>query len=148
MPNAGRHARLAQKTKPRRFIPEILFADDLQSHRASEIDVERFVSDPHGTATQLDWFPFFTRHQLVVFKSFRWLIRRRLNCFLERRVPGLNAASKTLAKHAHRAEFHRSGKLVAAARAGALGLRFHGSKHPSEAIKASQRAWISSSVRA
>jgi len=38
--------------------------------------------------------------------------------------------SKTLAKHADRTEFHRSRKLVAAARAGALGLRFHGLKRP------------------
>jgi len=53
---------------------------------------------------------------------------------------GLNPAGKTLAEHADRAEFHRSRKLVAAARAGALGLRFHGSDRSSEAIKASQRA--------
>src|SRR5262249_7785678 len=52
--DARRCARLAQKPKPRRFITEILFADDLQRHWASEIDVEGFVSDPHSPATQLD----------------------------------------------------------------------------------------------
>jgi len=39
-----------------------------------------------------------------------------------------------------------SRKLVTATRASALALRFHGSDCPSEAIKASQRAWISSSI--
>src|SRR5262245_59378815 len=65
---------------------------------------------------------------------------------LERKLAGLSPLGKTLAEHAHRAEFHRSRKLIAAARAGALGLRFHGSDRPSEAIKASQRAWISPSA--
>src|SRR5215831_9720853 len=97
MPNAGRRTRLAQKAKPRRFIPEIVFTDDLQRHRASEIDVERFVSDPHRAATQLDRFPAFARYQLVVLKSFWWLVRCRLDRLLERRLARLNAASKTLA---------------------------------------------------
>ena len=57
--DAGRRTGFAQKTKPRRFITEISFADDFQCHRASQIDVERFVSDPHRTATQLDRFPVF-----------------------------------------------------------------------------------------
>src|ERR1700675_3192519 len=64
-------------------------------------------------------------------KSLRRLFRRRLDRFLERRLAGFNPASKTLAKHAYRTEFHCSRKLVAAARAGALGLRFHGPKRPS-----------------
>ena len=85
MTQSRRRAGFAQKTKPRQFITEILFADDLQRHRASEIDVERLVSDPHRAATQLDRFPIFTRYQLVVLKSIRWLVRCRLNCFLERR---------------------------------------------------------------
>ena len=44
-------------------------ADDLQRHRTVKIYVERFVSHPHRTATQLDRFPVFARHQLVVVKS-------------------------------------------------------------------------------
>src|SRR6516165_10310361 len=146
MPNTGRRPGFAQKAKPRRFISEILFTDDFQSHRASQIDVERFVSDPHRTATQLDRFPAFARHQFVVLKSFRWLVRYRLQRIPSRRLARLNAASKTLAEHADRTEFHCSRKLVTAARAGALGLRFHGSDRASEAIKASQRAWISPSA--
>src|SRR6516162_7111064 len=133
--NARRRAGFAQKTKPRRFITEIAFADDLQRHGAVQIDVERLVSDPHRAATQLDWFAVFARHQLVVLKSFRWLLQRRLNCFLERRLAGLSATSKTLAKHADGTEFHCSKKLVAAARAGALGLRVHGPNRPLVAIR-------------
>src|SRR5215471_17042170 len=121
MPQPRSRPGFAQKTKPPRFITEILFADDLQRHRASEIDVERLVSDPHRTATQLDRSTVFARHQLVVLKSSRWLNR----IFRNRRLAGNNPASKTLTEHADRAEFDCSRKLVTAARAGALGLRFH-----------------------
>src|SRR5215468_11675569 len=130
MPNAGRRPRLAQKAKPRRFIPEILFADDLQRHRASEIDVERFVSDPHRTATQLDRFTVFARYQLVVLNSFRRLVRCRHDRLPERRLAGLKPTSKTLAEHADRTELHCSRKVIAAARAVALGLFAHGSNRP------------------
>src|SRR6516165_6076887 len=146
MPNAGRCTRLAHKAKPRRFITQISLADDFQCHRAMQIDVERLVSNAHRTATQLDGFAVFARHQFIMLKALQRLYRYRLSRFLERRLPGRNPASKTLAKHADRAEFHRSGKLIAAARAGALGLRVHGPKRPSGAIKASQTAWISSSA--
>jgi hypothetical protein len=142
MPQPRRCAGFAQKTKPRRFITEILFTDDLQRHRASEIDVERFVSDPHRAATQFDRFPIFTRDQSVMLKSlFRLFVRVHRNLG-SRRLAGRNAASKTLAEHANWAEFHRSREFIAAARADASGLRFHGSDHLSEAIKASQRPSI------
>src|SRR6516162_2542644 len=100
MPNTGRCARLAQKAKPRRFISEISLADDFQCHGAVQIDVERLVSDPHRTATQLDRFTVFARHQLIMLKSLKRLFRCRLHCFLERRLAGVNPASKTPAKHA------------------------------------------------
>src|SRR5215469_1167626 len=140
MPNTGCRARLAQKAKLRRFFAEISLVDDFQRHGAVQIDVERFVSDPHRTATQLDRFAVFARHQLVVLKSFWWLVRCRLDRLLERRLARLNAASKTLAEHAYRAEFHRSGKLVTAARADALGLRFHGSNRPQPQFEAKSTA--------
>src|SRR5262245_15519172 len=122
MPQPCCCAGFAQKTKPRRFITEILFADDFQRHRALEINVERLVSDPHRTATQLERLAVFVRQQLIMLKSLKHPFRSRLHSSLERRLLGLNAASKTLAKHADRAEFHRSRKLIPAARAGALGL--------------------------
>src|SRR5262245_47195049 len=146
MPNTGRRPRLAQKAKLRRFFAEISLVDDFQCHGAAQIDVKRPVSNAHRTATQFDRFPAFARHQLVVVKSLHRLFRCRLERVLSRRLAGLNPASKTLAKHADWTEFHGSRKLVTAARAGALGLRVHGSDRASEAIKASQRAWSSSSV--
>ena len=82
--NAGRRAGFAQKTKPRRFITEIFFADDFQCHGAVQIDVERFVSDAHRTATQLDRFPVFARHQLIMLKSLRCAVP----------IVGLTASSK------------------------------------------------------
>ena len=62
MTHAGRRTGFAQETKPRRFVTEILFADDFQCHGASQIDVERFVSYAHRTATQLDRSPVFADH--------------------------------------------------------------------------------------
>src|SRR4029077_18928992 len=126
--DARRRPGLAEKTKPCRFITEISFTDDFQSHWAVQIDVERLVSDPHRAATQLERFPVFTRHKLEVLKSFRWLVRCRLECIPRRRLAGLNPASKSLAKNADRTELHRSRKLITAARADALGLCAHGPK--------------------
>ena len=56
------------KPKPRRFITHVPLTDDFQGHRTTQIDVERLVSYPHRTATQLDRFLVFTRHQFVVVK--------------------------------------------------------------------------------
>ena len=58
-------------------------------------------------------------------KSLHRLIQCRRNRFLRRRLAGLNPTGKTLAQQADRTEFHCSRKLVAAARAGALGLCAH-----------------------
>src|SRR5215472_5744608 len=136
MPNTCRRPRLAQKAKLRRSIPEISLTDDFERYRAAQIDVERFISDPHRTATQLDRFSIFTRHQFVVLKSLHSLFRYcRLDRFLgSGGLAGLNRASHSLAEHANRTEFHRSRKLIAAARAGALGLCAHGLNRPSAAI--------------
>src|ERR1700751_1416568 len=90
-----------------------------------EIDIERLVCDAHRTATQLDRFAVFTGHQLVVLKSFRWLVRCRPDRFLERRRARLNPASKTFAKHADWAEFHCPREFIPAPRAGALWLCAH-----------------------
>src|SRR5271165_4574342 len=144
--NTRRRPGFAEKTKPCRFINEISFTDDFQSHWAVQIDVERLVGDAHRTPTQFERFPVFTRHQLVVVKSLRWLLRHRLECIPRRRLAGLNPVSKSLAKHADRTEFHCSRKLIAATRAGALGLRAHGPNRPPIAISASQNAWISSLI--
>src|SRR5271165_5839241 len=113
MPKPRRCAGLTEKTQPRRFIPEVFFVDDLQCNRAVQIDVERLVGDSHRTATQLDRFPVFTLYQFIVLKSLRWLIRCRLGRFFgSGRRARLNPASKSLAKHADRTEFHCSRKLV------------------------------------
>src|SRR6266481_4651657 len=123
-------------------MTEIALADDLQCHRAMQIDVERLVSDAHRTATQLYRFPVFARDQFIMLKSLHCLFRCcRLDCIRgSRRLAGLNPASKSLVKHADWTEFHCSRKLVSADRTDASGLRIHGLNHPSEAIKASQRA--------
>src|SRR5271165_6352543 len=149
MPQPRRRAGFAQKTKPRRLIAEISLADDFQCHGAAQIDVECFVSDPHCTATQLDGFPVFARDQLVVLKSLRWLVRCcRLDRILgNRRLAGLYPVSETLAEHAYRTEFHRARQLIAAARAGALGLFAHAFNRPSLATSADSNTTLHRVVR-
>jgi hypothetical protein len=46
----------------------------------TQIDEQR--RDPHGATTQLDRFPIFASHQLVVLKSLHWVLRSRLECIL------------------------------------------------------------------
>src|SRR6516225_1212095 len=125
MADAGGGARFTHKAKPRRFITKVPLVDDFQSHGAAQIDIERLVSHAHGTPTQFDRFAVVTFHQLIVIKSVRWLVRYWVECIRNRRLTGLNATAKTLAEHAYRTEFHRSRDFITAARAGALGLRFH-----------------------
>src|ERR1700722_2895350 len=104
MPQPRRRAGFAQKAKLCRLITEISLADDFQCHQASQIDVERFVSDAHCTAPQLDRGTVFARHKRIVLKSLRHLFRCRLDHFLRlRRFARFKPASKTLAKHAYRA---------------------------------------------
>jgi hypothetical protein len=110
--HAGRRTRFAQETKPRRFVTEMLFTDDFQCHGASKIDVERFVGYAHRAATQLDRSPVFADYYLIVVKSSCHVWRFRLDHALRRRLVGFDSASESLAKHAHRTEFHCSGKLI------------------------------------
>src|ERR1700693_1867627 len=65
----------AQKTKPRRLITEISLADEFQCHGASQIDVERLISDTHCAPTQLDRFPVLIGHEFVVFQATRYRCR-------------------------------------------------------------------------
>src|SRR5271165_7409498 len=149
MPQPRRRTGFAQKAKPRRFIAEVSLAYDFQCHRAVQIDVERLISDSHRTATQLDRFAVFALYQFIVLKSLHRLFQCRLDhLFGSRRLAGLNPASESFAQDADRTEFHRSRKLVTAARAGASVLLFHAPNRPSDAIKASHSAWISSSISA
>src|SRR4029077_12217178 len=107
------------------------FADEFQCNGASQIDVERFVSHAHRTATQLDRFPIFARDKLVMLESLHRLFWSRLECIPRRRLAGLNPTGKPLAKHADRTKIRCSGKLIAANRADASVLRVHGLNLPS-----------------
>src|ERR1700730_9185138 len=148
MPQPRRHPGFAQKTKPRRFITEISLGDDFQRHGAVQIDVERLVGHPHRAATQLDRVPVFARDQLIVLESSQHLFCCRLEYILRRRLAGLNPVSKSLAKNADWTEFHCSRKLTVAGWTGASVLHFHGLNRPSDATRASQTEWISSSISA
>ncbi len=118
MADAGRRARFAQETKPSRFVTEVSFADDFQCHGASQIDVDRFVSDPHRTATQLDRFPVFVRNQFIMLEPVRHA-RGVVSARSSEEDSSDSLLHESLAKHAHRTEFHCSGKLITATRADA-----------------------------
>ena len=136
-------------TKGDRLLAEVSITDDFQCHGAAQIDVERLVCDAHRTATQFDWLPLFAHHQLVMIKPLGWPSRYWLERILSNRgLAGLNPVSESLPKHADRAEFHCSREFIATTRTSALGLRSHGLNRPSDATKASQSAWISSSISA
>jgi hypothetical protein len=111
-----------------------------QCHGAVKIDVDRFVSDPHRTATQLDRFPAFACHKLIVLESLQLLFRCRLQC-VPRSLAGLNPASKTLAKHAYRTECHRSESSLPQVGQVRRGLRTHGpNRHPQPQPNATPRS--------
>src|SRR5262245_4410088 len=85
MTNTGRGPRLAQKAKPRRLITEISFTGKFQCHWAVQIYLDILVGVPHPTATQLDWFPIFARHQFIMLKALQRLYWCRFGRFGERR---------------------------------------------------------------
>src|SRR6516164_11738866 len=86
-----------QETKLGRLVTEISVADDFKRHGTLQIDVECLVSDPHRTATQLDRFPVFAPHQLVVPKSLHRLLQYRLDRILgSRRAAGLSPPARPL----------------------------------------------------
>ena len=97
-----------------------------------QIDIDRLVGDAHRAATQLDRCPVLSPDQLIVLKSFDR--RCRLYRLLGRRRAAFRRARESRAKHADRAEFHRSRELVPAAGAGALRLCAHVPNRPSAAI--------------
>ena len=101
MTNARRRAGFAQKTKPRRFITEIFFADDFQCHGAVQIDVDRFVSDPHRTATQLDRFPVFALQEFIIIKPVYFQLGRGLaEGLFGRKLEWFNFFIQSSAEHA------------------------------------------------
>ena len=69
MADARGGTRFPQKSDPRRLVAEILFADDFQRHRTTQIDVKGLVGDTHRTPTQLESFPVLVEHYFVVFEA-------------------------------------------------------------------------------
>ena len=113
MTDAGRRARFSQETKPRRFVTEIFFADDLQCHGAAQIDVERFVCDAHRAATQLDRPAVLALHQFVMLKSEGRLLRYRRERFF-RRSSGLGSLIQSPTENTDRTKLSGRGELRAA----------------------------------
>ena len=113
-----------------------------------QIDIERLVSDPHRTATQLDRSTVFGLEEFVMLKAQRHRFSRRRERRLARRRVRCRPRSERSAKHAKRAVFQPGGKLPATARTDASTFAIHGCSHPSAATSAAQSARISSSISA
>jgi hypothetical protein len=60
---------LAQETKPCRFVTQVPFANDLQGHRTTQVNVKRLVGDAHGSTAQLDWSAIVVQDYFIVFES-------------------------------------------------------------------------------
>src|SRR6516225_396135 len=141
MAEASRRARLAHKPKSSRFVAEIFFTNNLQSHRTLQFDIKRFVGDAHSATTQLDWLPVFRRQQLVMLKARFRAARGSLKPVLRRRRAGVGLlTAKHIAKKADWTEAQSARYRLSAARAGTLGLRAHGPNPASQATKALQSA--------
>src|SRR6516165_7165387 len=67
--DAGGGPRLAQETKLDRYVAQIAIANDLQSHRTPEIDIERLVGDAHGATTQLDRSTIVVQDHFIVLEA-------------------------------------------------------------------------------
>jgi len=68
MVKAGCRPGLTQKSTASRFFADISFVNELQGYGTPEIDIERFVGDPHGPTTQLYWYTALVDYQFIVFK--------------------------------------------------------------------------------
>ena len=101
MPDARRRSRLPQKTKPCHLIAKISFADDFQCHGAVQIDVDRLVSDPHRTATQLNRFPVFVLQKFIIIKPVYFQLGRGLaGGVFGRKLKWFNFFIQSSAEHA------------------------------------------------
>jgi hypothetical protein len=61
-------ASLSDKPPARRFVTDQSSAHNFQCHGTLKIDINRFVSDSHGTATQLKWPTVSAGQDLVMFE--------------------------------------------------------------------------------
>jgi hypothetical protein len=90
----------------RRLVTKIFFADDFESHRATQIDVKRLVGDTHRTTTQFHRLAVFVCHQLVMFQALRRVLRTRIGRILRKRLlTGLNSAGESPSQHADGTKF-------------------------------------------
>ena len=69
MAETCRHTGFAQKTSSSRLVTKKSLVDDFQCDRALQVNVDRFVSDPHRSATQLDEFTVFGLQNFIMFEA-------------------------------------------------------------------------------
>jgi pimeloyl-ACP methyl ester carboxylesterase len=79
-------ARASRKKRPRADSSARYFSLITQSHRASQVKIERFVGDAHRAATQFDRFAILRRQQLVMLKARRSAVRRSFERVPRRRL--------------------------------------------------------------
>src|ERR1700704_5393611 len=110
---AGRGASFAQEMMLGRLVSEISFADDLQRHVASQIDIECLVSHSHGSMSQLDGLPVFPGHELIMLQALRYGFGWRFRRLVRNRFAWLSAGFESFAEHANRTVIQCSRELTA-----------------------------------
>lgn len=105
MTDAGRRTRFSQKTKSREFVSEMLLADDFQRYRASEVDVDCLVSDPHGATTQFDRRSIAIPRQIIMLESMEPFFGWPHDSIVRQRLAEVDLTCQSPAKHANGAEF-------------------------------------------
>jgi len=78
MVDAGRGPGFSKKTAPGRFVTEELPIDDLESHRAPEVGINRFIGNSHAAMPELEWPSVLVSKNVVMLETkFGRGIRRR-----------------------------------------------------------------------
>ena len=75
MTHTRRRARLPQKSCPRGLLTKIFFVNNFESHRATQVDVNRFVGDAHRTSAQLKWPAILTERYFVMLEALHSVAR-------------------------------------------------------------------------
>jgi hypothetical protein len=123
MTNTGRSSGFPHETAPGRFVPDELCTNDLESHRAPQVGIDRLVGYSHTAVSEFHRCAIFVFENLVVLKTeLRRNLRKRL---------GLRRDSSP--QRANRTEITVLAQCSAANLARAFAFCFHDS-----------RSWVSS----
>src|ERR1700751_3108951 len=99
MVDARRRPRFPQETAPGSFVTDELRANDLQSHRATEVGIDGLVGYPHASMPQLKRLSVLVSKNLVMLKTkLRRAIRIGIGLRPESLLQGANWAVRAVVR--------------------------------------------------